>query len=95
MSLASRKLKFQLGFTSLVVLVALLVTWLILGDSSPLHNYFLWHGELANIWALTTFIPFVFSAMISGNPHSPSTVIFMFGLVIQWALFGFVLSIPV
>jgi len=38
MSLASWKLTFQLVFSSLIVLLALLVTWLIMGDSSPLHE---------------------------------------------------------
>ena len=65
-----------------------------MGDSSPLHNYFIWHVDLPNTWAMTTLIPFIFSAMISGNPHSPSMVIFMVALIIQWSLFGFFLSIP-
>lgn len=95
MTRASRKLKFQLVFSSLVVLCALLVTWLIMGDSSPLHDYFLWHGDLPNTWAMTTLIPYIFSAMIAGNPHSPATAIFIFALIIQWFLIGFLLSLPV
>jgi hypothetical protein len=39
-------------------------------------------------------IPFFFSVMISGNPHSPPLVIFMLALIIQWSLFGIFLSIP-
>jgi hypothetical protein len=95
MSLASRKLKFQLVFSSLVVLWALLVTWLIMGDSSPLHEYFLWHVHLPNTWAMTTLIPFILSAVISGNPHSPPIAIAIFAFIIQWFLIGFLLSIPV
>lgn len=95
MSLASSKLKFQLVFSSLVMLGALLVTWLIMGDSSPLHDYFLWHVDLPNTWGMTTLIPFIFSAVISGNPHSPSIAIVIFALIIQWSLIGFLLSIPV
>jgi len=79
----------------LVVLVALSVTWLIMGDSSPLHDYFVWHVSLPNTWGMTTLIPYIFSAMIEGNPHSPSMVIFMFALIIQWWLIGFLLSIPI
>jgi hypothetical protein len=95
MTSASRKLKFQLVFSSLVVLCALLVTWLIMGDSSPFHDYFLWHVDLPNTWAMTTLIPFIFSAMITGNPHSPSIAIVIFALIIQWFLIGFLLSLPV
>ena len=95
MSLASQKLKFRLVFSTLVVLVALLVTWLIMGDSSPLHDYFLWHVTPKNIWGMTSLIPYIVSAMIEGNPHSPSMVIFIFALIIQWWLIGFLLSIPI
>jgi hypothetical protein len=82
-------------FSSLVVLLALLVTWLIMGDNSPFHNYFIWHVDLPNTWAMTTVIPFIVSAIISGNPHSPSTLIFIFALIIQWSLLGFFFSIPI
>jgi hypothetical protein len=95
MSLASQKLKFQLIFSILFVLCALLVTWLIMGESSPFSDYFLWHVDLPNLWAMTTFIPYIFSAIITGNPHSPSMVIFMIALIIQWGLLGFLLSIPI
>ena len=94
MSLAARKLKFQLVFSSLLVVLALLVTWLLLGESSPLHDYFVWHGELPDVWAMTTLLPFILSALITGNPHSPSMVIFIFLLIVQWTLFGFFLSVP-
>ena len=94
MSLASRKLRFHLAFTSLLVVIALLVTWLLLGESSPFHNYLIRNSELPNVWAMTTAVPYIFSALITGNPHSPSMVIFMIALIIQWALIGFLLSIP-
>ena len=73
----------------MVVLSALLVTWLIMGESSPLYNYFVWHVGLPNTWAMTTVIPFIFSAVVTNNPHSPSMVIFIFALIIQWFLVGF------
>ena len=94
MSLASQKLKFQLVFSLLVVLCALFLTWLILGDSSPLHNYFIWHVTLPNIWAMTVVLPFIFSAVLSGNPHSPPMVIAVIAWVVQWSILGFLLSIP-
>jgi hypothetical protein len=95
MFLGSRKLKFQCMFSSLVVLLALLVTWLIAGESSPFNDYFIWHADLKNVWSITTAIPFILSGIISNNPHSPSIVIFMLALIIQWALVGFLLSIPI
>jgi hypothetical protein len=93
-SLASQKLKFQLVFCCLVVVAALVITWLMLGDSSPFHDYFLWHSALPDAWQVTTIIPFLLSAVISGNPHSPPMVIFIFLLIIQWTILGYFLSIP-
>lgn len=93
-SLASRKLKFQLVFSSIVVTGALLITWLILAESSPFDNYFTSHSDLPDAWRITMVIPFLFSVMVSKNPHSPPLVITMLALIIQWSLFGYFLSIP-
>jgi hypothetical protein len=93
-SVASQKLKFQAVFSLLVMIGALVITWLILGDSSPFHNYFLWHSDMADIWQVTTVVPFLLSVMISGNPHSPPMAIFFLALIIQWSVFGYLLSIP-
>jgi hypothetical protein len=51
--------------------------------------------DLPNTWAMTTLIPFIFSAIISGNPHSPPIAIVIFALTVQWFLIGFLLSLPV
>lgn len=92
--LSSQKLKFQVVFSSLVVIDALLITWLILGDSSPFADYLIRHTDLQNAWQTTVLVPFLFSAVISGNPHSPPMLIFIFALIVQWTVFGFLLSIP-
>ena len=93
-SLAEQKLKFQVVFSSLVVVAGLVITWLILGDGSPFYKYFLWSSDLPNIWQVTTIIPYIISAMLSGNPHSPPMAIFILLLIIQWAVFACLLSIP-
>ena len=92
--LASRKLKFQAAFSLLVVAVALLITWLVLGPSSPFESYFAHHGDIPDWWQVTVAIPFLVSAMISGNPHSPPLPILLLVLIIQWIVFGYLLSIP-
>ena len=95
MSIASRKLKFHLKFSGVILLLALLLNWLIMGDSSPLHDYFLWHSTTPNLWGMTNVVPYILSAMIAGNPHSPSMVIFYVFLVVQWLVLGLLLSIPI
>ena len=93
-SLAAQKLKFQVVFSSLVVVIGLVITWLVLGDSSPFHNYFLRNSDIPDIWQVTVIIPYVVSAMLTGNPHSPSMVIFILALILQWTVFAWFLSIP-
>ena len=88
------RLTFQLVFTTIVMLMGLLLTWLILGDSSPFHDYFLWHSTLPNLWAMTVILPYIVGAMFEGNPHSPSMLIVGLALIIQWTVIGWLLSIP-
>ena len=88
------RLKFRLIFITIVVLTALLLTWLILGDSSPLHDYFLWHGALPDLWSMTMIVPYIVGALIEGNPHSPSELIVGLALIIEWSVIGWLLSIP-
>lgn len=82
-------------FSSLVLAGALLVTWLILGESSPFENYFTSHSELPDAWRTTMVIPLLVSVVISGNPHSPSLVLMLLVLIIQWSVVGYLLSIPI
>ena len=93
-SLASQKLKFRLVFTIGMVLIAEALTWLILGESSPFHSYFLWHTALPNIWRVTVFLPYMVSAVITGNLHAPSIVLFVLASTVQWGVFGYLLSGP-
>lgn len=93
-SLASQRLKFQLTFTVVFAAAGLVLTWLIMAESSPLHDYFIWHVRLPNLWGMTLLIPYVLGALLAGNPHSPSTVIIILFTVIQWLIVGFLLSLP-
>ena len=93
-SLASQRLKFQLTFTVLFAAAGLVLTWLILADSSPFHDYFIWHVSVPNLWGMTVLFPYVLGALLSGNPHSPSTLVIMLFTVIQWLIVGLLFSIP-
>ena len=78
----------------MVVAVALLITWLILGDGSPFESYFASHDELPDVWRMTMVIPLLVSVMMSGNAHSPPLVIMVLVLIMQWFVVGYLLSIP-
>lgn len=90
-SLASLKLKFQVVFTLLVVIGALLIPWFILAESSPLASP---NSDLPLIWSPTVMVPFLISAVITRNPHSSSLVLMILILIIQWSILGFLLAIP-
>lgn len=90
----TRRLKFQLVFTVIFVAATLFITWLIMADSSPFHGYFLWHTSLPNLWGMTVLIPYVLGALLVGNPHSPSELVVIVFMIIQWFVVGGLLSMP-
>jgi hypothetical protein len=88
-------LKFQALFSTVVALSCLLMTWLTLADGSPFGAYFARHRHFADTWRMTTTVPFLLSAVVSRNPHSPPIAAFIGALFVQWSLVGFLLSIPI
>jgi hypothetical protein len=70
---------------------AVIVNWLAEGETSPLYHYFLWHVAIPNIWGRLNIIPAIVSALIAGNPHSGSEVVYSFGVFIQWFLIVYLL----
>ena len=89
------KPKFQIIFSCVITGLALIITWLVLAESSPFQEYFIWHVTIPNLWGLTILVPYIFGAIIAGNPHAPPEVIVYIGLILQWFLIGFLLSIPI
>lgn len=76
----------------MVAVGALLVSWLLLDESSPLDQYFLWHVEVPNFWRLLNAVPFIAGSMISGSHAGPDFPVFIALLLIQWFIVGFVIS---
>ena len=93
-SRAARKLEFQMVFSTLLVGVALFLSWLLLAESSPFHDFFREHQAVPDAWRMTMFVPFVVSAIITRNPHSPSTAVLIMVLITQWFLVGLIISGP-
>ena len=84
--------KFRIIFSGILAFSALTVNWLVLGESSPFHTYFLWHGDFRNLWGAINIVPVIGSAIVAGDAHSGSEIIYGFMLVIQWFILGFLLS---
>jgi hypothetical protein len=70
---------------------AVIGNWLFEGETSPLHHYFLWHVAIPNMWGRLNIIPVIVSALIAGNPHGGSELVYAFGVFVQWFLIFYLL----
>ena len=73
-----RKLIFSSAFAG----AALALNWLILGETSPLYQYFLWNVGIPNFWGRLNTIPYIVALVLS------SDMIFWAAFVAQWFLVG-------
>ena len=71
------------------------LSWLVVGQSSPFHTYFIHHVGLPNVWRLVHLPPLILSILASGNVHQGATVVFIIGFILQWSVVGFLLSLLV
>ena len=67
-------------------------SWLLVGDSSPFHSYFLYHVGLPNMWRVIHILPLLLAIIASGNVHQGGEVVFIIGFVLQWSFVGLLLS---
>ena len=82
-----KNVKPRLVFSVLLALGAILMTWLLQGESSPLADYFLWHPGLRNFWAILNVVPYIIAEILTDE----SIVLFTILQFIQWFIIGFVL----
>ncbi|HEX2342776.1 MAG TPA: hypothetical protein VHI98_20025 [Vicinamibacterales bacterium] len=86
-------LKRRLLFTGCVVSGVAIFSWVLFAESSPLRNYFLWHVSLPNAWRMLNFPAALLSAVLSGNVHQSSLIGVVAGMILQWGVAGFLLSL--
>jgi len=80
-------------FSLIVALGAVLVNWLILGDSSPLHDYFLRHGSgIEDLWLALNFIPVLLATVVSRNPGGGDELVYLVLVFVQWFTVALVAS---
>ena len=87
-----RRLRFHFIFGLAAILVFGVCSWLVRGESSPLHDYFLWHGEWPNLYSRLHIMPYIVGMLVSGNVHQPSSIAFIAAAAVQWFFAGFLLS---
>ena len=75
----------------IIGLLAVLITWVVSADSSPLHHFFLYHGEIPNVWAQLNFPVLMVMIMSGGRSMELSDgLIFM-----QWFIIGLAISVGI
>jgi len=79
-------------FSALVAFSALLLTYVLRGESSPLADYFLFNVRLPNAWGVVNAFPFILAAVISGNRGGGSVVLFTVLQFAQWFVLAYGLS---
>jgi len=84
---------FHLRFSVCVIIIASALSWLIVGETSPFCEYFLWHVAIPNFWETLNFIPFATSVIAGG--HSGNEFAFYVGFAVQWFIIGLALSFAV
>lgn len=87
-----RRMKARWILSGLVALGAVLLTWVLNGESSPLADYFLFHVGLPNAWRLLNALPFIAAAVIGGDLHGGPAVLFIVLQFVQWFVIALVLS---
>ena len=71
--------------------LACFANWLLVGETSPLYRYFLFHVQLPNIWGRLNSLPYV-AVMVVGRRGLADTLYYVF-LFIQWAVLSMLISL--
>lgn len=72
------------------VLVAVLISWAVLSEASPIYQGPYNQGPLEKIWMLVNIIP-IMAGFVAGG-HSGSTPVLVIGGGLQWFLVGFIIT---
>lgn len=86
-----RRLKERLIFSTIFAIGAVLFTWILVAESSPLADYFRSHDGLPDIWLALNWVPYIVGAVITGMHGGGPEILFGILQFIQWFIVGFVL----
>ena len=80
-------------FVLLVLGVVAAIGWLVGGESSPFHHYFLQNVAWPNRLMAINFPAFLVAGLLSGNLHAPAGWAMLIGFLAQWLVIGIILSL--
>jgi len=67
--------------------------WLLVGETSPLHKYFIGNPEFPNLWRLLNMPNYLLAAWVGGNVHQPSLLLLAIFSAVQWGFVGVLMSL--
>jgi hypothetical protein len=85
--------KYVGGFSVSFAVTSCLATWLVLGESSPFHNYFLDHVALPNVIRQLLVIPYVVVLVAKSDTEFGDLVVATTAEFVQWLVVGFLLAL--
>ncbi len=81
----------RIEFALVVAIVLTFLTWLVLGDTSPLRDYFLFHVAIANLVLKLLVVPY--SVVMVLRPLIWADAITYALIFLQWLIVGFLFSL--
>ena len=88
------RFRFHLLFGGVFVCLWIVVSWLVMSNSSPIHTFFLYDQDqgLREFWMTLHRVPIICGMVASGNVHQPSALVALPLAVVQWLVVGVCLS---
>ena len=83
----------HLWFVASFVAVMGVLSWLLVGESSPFHSYFIHNVGLPNVWRTVHIPALLLSVFASGNVHQGNEAVFILGFILQWSVVGLAISL--
>jgi hypothetical protein len=81
----------RIVFALVVATVLTILTWLVLGDTSPLRDYFLFHVAIANLVLKLLVVPYSLAMVL--RPLIWADAISYALIFLQWLIVGFLFSL--
>lgn len=81
----SSKILSSVAVGSILGVIAVLVSWLLGGESSPIYEFFLQNVTIPNIWLLLNFPAYMVLALSGAGSFAAG----LFMIFLQWFIIGF------
>jgi len=83
----------RLVVTAMCLALAVVFGFLVSAEESPLHEYFLWHVKVPNVWWKINLPAMMVGIAVSHNVHQPDEVASYVAFIAQWSLIGYLFSL--